>query len=97
MRAGTASLFRNGAFGALVALGQLFGGTGKGLAVLCMDEEFIGRFRSAPAGAQARMLHGVQSFGVGLLEGVTGASTWACNINTTCCICGSAADTLVFA
>lgn len=37
------------------------------------DEEFIGRFRSAPADAQARMLHGLQSFGVGLLEGVTGA------------------------
>lgn len=34
--AGTASLFRNGAFGALVAFGQLTGGLGKGLAVLCM-------------------------------------------------------------
>ncbi len=70
--AGTASLFRNGAFGALVALGQLMGGIGKGVAILCMDDEFIVRFRSAPAGAQARMLHGLQSFGVGLFEGVTG-------------------------
>jgi hypothetical protein len=34
--AGTASLFRNGAFGALVAFGQLTGGLGKGLAVLSM-------------------------------------------------------------
>ena len=30
------------------------------------------RFRSAPIGAQARVLHGLQSFGVGLLQGVTG-------------------------
>lgn len=65
-------MFRNGAFGALVALGQLMGGIGKGVAILCMDDEFIVRFRSAPAGAQARMLHGLQSFGVGLFEGVTG-------------------------
>jgi hypothetical protein len=40
--------------------------------MLSMDEEFVGRFRGSPLQAQARVLHGLQTFGVGLLEGITG-------------------------
>lgn len=48
------------------------------------DEEFIGRFRLAPVDAQARMLHGLQSFGVGLLEGFTGMQR--CNLIAMCAV-----------
>lgn len=78
--AGTATLFQYGAFGLLVAFGQLFGGLAKGLAMLSMDDEFIVRFRGAPLEAQARVLHGLQTFGVGLLEGVTGEPRHLANI-----------------
>lgn len=47
--AGTASLFRNGAFGALVAFGQLTGGLGKGLAVLSMVTKRSIQFLLLPA------------------------------------------------
>jgi hypothetical protein len=56
----------------LAAIGQVTGGMSKGLAVLSMDDEYISRFRSRPMGYQQRVLHGLQSLGIGIYEGVVG-------------------------
>lgn len=70
---GTAILAKNSLFGLLTMISQLAGGMGKGLAVLSMDEDYIHRFRSRPMSYRERLLSGLQSFGIGIYEGVIGA------------------------
>ena len=51
---------------------QAAGGAARGCAALTSDVEYSNRFRALPMTHRHRMLHGVQSAGVGFYEGAIG-------------------------
>ncbi len=51
---------------------QAAGGAARGCAALTSDVEYSNRFRALPMTHRQRMLHGVQSAGVGFYEGAIG-------------------------
>lgn len=54
------------------ACAQAAGGAARGCAALTGDAEYSARFRAQPMTHRQRLLHGVQSAGVGLYEGAIG-------------------------
>ena len=51
---------------------QAAGGAARGCAALTSDVEYSNRFRALPMTHRQRLLHGVQSAGVGFYEGAIG-------------------------
>lgn len=51
---------------------QAAGGAARGCAALTSDVEYSNRFRALPMTHRQRLLHGVQSVGVGFYEGAIG-------------------------
>ena len=66
---------------------QLLGGTAKGLAMLTVDQEYINRFRARPGGQGRRVLWGLQAAGVGIYEGLIGASVLLFGSKTVLFVC----------